>query len=252
MPDLSAQPAGQQAVVIPALNEEIAIRAVVSAALKHCATVIVIDDGSSDNTLAQIADLPVTLIKHATPQGKAQALLEGFGAALKLGCSGVVTMDGDGQHCADDIPRLLAVAARYPRHVVIGARLRGRANAPGGRRFGNDVADWFVSWTAGQAIVDSQSGQRYYPREVLELAKNLPHSGFVFESEILIEAAEHGIRTVSVAIESRYQDGRRASHFRPFADVMRITRMISWRLATGGFRPGNYLRARREPPIVVE
>ena len=143
-------------------------------------------------------------------------------------------------------------AKKYPRYIVIGARLLGRDNAPGGRRFGNDVADWFVSWTAGQAIVDSQSGQRYYPREVLELAKNLPHSGFVFESEILIEAAEHGIRTVSVAIESRYQDGRRASHFRPFADVMRITRMISWRLATGGFRPGNYLRARREPPIVVE
>ena len=252
MPDLSAQPAGKPAVVIPALNEEIAIRAVVSAALTHCPIVIVIDDGSSDNTLAQIADLQVTLIKHATPQGKAQALLEGFGAALKLGCSGVVTMDGDGQHSADDIPRLLAAAEKYPRHIVIGARLLGRDNAPGGRRFGNDVADWFVSWTAGQAIVDSQSGQRYYPREVLELAKNLPHSGFVFESEILIEAAEHGIRTVSVAIESRYQDGRRASHFRPFADVMRITRMISWRLATGGFRPGNYLRARREPPIVVE
>jgi hypothetical protein len=87
---------------------------------------------------------------------------------------------------------------------------------------------------------------------VLEFLKNLPYSGFVFESEILIEAAEHGIRAVSVTIESRYQDGRRAGHFRPFADVMRITRMISWRLATGRFGPGNYLRTRREPAIVVE
>lgn len=252
MAPLSAQPSGNQAVVIPALNEEIAIRAVVTAALNHCNTVIVIDDGSSDATVAQLTDLRITLIKHAQPQGKARALLEGFSAALKLGCNGVVTMDGDGQHSADDIPRLLAAAAQYPRHIVIGARLRGRDNAPGRRRFGNDVADWFVSWTAGQRIVDSQSGQRYYPREVLELAQNLPHSGFVFESEILIEAAEHGIRTVSVPIESRYHEGRRASHFRPFRDIMRITRMISWRLMCGGFRPGNYLRARREPPIVVE
>ncbi len=252
MAELNNQSTVNVAVVIPALNEELAIRSVVSAALAHCANVIVIDDGSSDGTAAQLVDLPITLITHAQPQGKAQAMLEGFSAALTHGYDGVVTMDGDGQHGAEDIPRLLAVAAQYPQHVVIGARLRGRENAPAGRRFGNDAADWFVSWTAGQAIVDTQSGQRYYPREVLELAKNLPHSGFVFESEILIEAAEHGIRCVSVAIESRYQDGRRASHFRPFTDVMRITRMISWRLFCGGFRIGNYLRARREPPIVIE
>ena len=57
----------------------------------------------------------------------------------------------------------------------------------------------------------------------------------MFESEILIEAARHGIRTVSVPIEARYDEDRRASHFRPLRDVTRITRMIAWRLLRGGF-----------------
>jgi len=239
-------------VVIPALNEERAIRAVAQEALAHCANVIVIDDGSSDGTSAAIADLPVECIRHHQPQGKARGLADGFGRALELGCDGVLTMDGDGQHAGEDLPRLLTVAARYPRHIIIGARLLGRDNTPGKNRFGNRLADFWVSWACGQRIVDSQSGQRFYPREVAELALTLPHGGFVFESEILIEAARRGIRTVSVPIQARYDDDRRASHFKPFRDVMSITGMISWRLIRGGMMPLNLWRARTVPPNVVE
>jgi hypothetical protein len=109
-----------------------------------------------------------------------------------------------------------------------------------------------VSWACGQRVVDSQSGQRFYPRAALEIALALPNGGFVFESEILIEAARRGIRTVSVPIQSRYQDDRRASHFRPLRDVSRITGMIAWRLLRGGFMPRNYWRARTVPPVIVE
>ncbi len=239
-------------VVIPALNEERAIRGVVVEALAHCAQVIVVDDGSSDRTSEVIADLGVECIRHAQPQGKARALLDGFRRAVELHCEGVLTMDGDGQHSAADLPRLLAAAVQYPNHIVIGARLRGRDAQPGKNRFGNKQADFWVSWACGQRVVDSQSGQRYYPRAVLELAQQLPHGGFVFESEILIEAARRGIRTVSVPIQSRYEEDRRASHFRPLQDVARITRMIAWRLVRGGFMPGNYWRARTVPPIIVD
>jgi glycosyltransferase involved in cell wall biosynthesis len=253
MAEVKSQAAASIAVVIPALNEELAIRAVVSAALLHCSNIIVVDDGSSDGTTAQVADLPIRLIRHERPLGKAQGLLDGFDAAIKQGCTGVVTMDGDGQHSADDIPRLLAAAVQYPDHIIIGARLIGRDTQPSERRFGNNVADWFISWVCGQRIVDTQSGQRYYPRVVMELARDLPNSGFVFESEILIEAARRcGIRTAAVPIESRYEEGARASHFKPWRDVSRITRMIAWRLFLGGFMPGNYWRARRQPPIVVD
>ena len=108
------RPAGDSVVVIPALNEERAIHAVVQDALSHCKHVIVVDDGSSDGTLAAIADLSVVCIRHDAPLGKARALLDGFRRALELGATGVLTMDGDGQHAAADLPRLMAAAARYP------------------------------------------------------------------------------------------------------------------------------------------
>ena len=238
-------------VVIPALNEERAIRAVVEAVLAQGARVIVIDDGSSDATVERIADLPITVLRHATPQGKARGLLDGFRAALDAGCEGVVTMDGDGQHDAADIPRLLAAARRHPAHIVIGARLLAHDHQPGARRFGNAQADFWVSWACGQRIVDTQSGQRYYPREAMEIALRLPDAGFVFESEVLIEAAAQGIRAVSVPIAIRYEEGARASHFRPFRDVMRITAMIAGRLVRGGFKLPSLVRSLTQPPLVV-
>jgi glycosyltransferase involved in cell wall biosynthesis len=246
------RPAGDSVVVIPALNEERAIRAVVTDALSYCKHVIVIDDGSNDGTSAAIGDLSVVCIRHESPLGKARALLDGFRRALELGATGVLTMDGDGQHAAADLPRLMAAAARYPNHIVIGARMLSRETAPGKNRFGNQQADFWVSWACGQRIVDSQSGQRFYPRSAIELALKLSEDGFVFESEILIEAARHGVRTVSVPIEARYDEDRRASHFRPLRDVTRITRMIAWRLLRGGLMPVNYWRAQTVPPIIVD
>jgi glycosyltransferase involved in cell wall biosynthesis len=247
---VNAAPAG--VVLIPALNEERAIRAVVTSALRYCAKVIVIDDGSSDATSQVIADLPVECIRHATPQGKAMALRDGFELARKLGADGVLTMDGDGQHDAADLPRLLAAAGQYPNHIVIGARLLGKDAQPDKNRFGNEQADFWVSWACGQRIVDSQSGQRYYPRAALDLALALPHDGFVFESEILIECAARGIHAVSVPIRASYEEQRRASHFKPFRDVTRITRMIAGRLLRGGLMLGNLRRSRTVPPIIVD
>ena len=252
MAELNARSAPAGTVVIPALNEARAIRAVVTEAMANCARVIVVDDGSSDGTSAAIADLAVERIRHDRPAGKARALQDGFRRALELGADGVLTMDGDGQHAAADLPRLLAAARQYPNHIVIGARLLARAAQPGKNRFGNQQADFWVSWACGQRVVDSQSGQRFYPRAAVDIALALPNGGFVFESEILIEAARRGIGTVSVPIESRYEEDRRASHFRPLRDVSRITRMIAWRLLRGGLMPRNYWRARTVPPIIVE
>ncbi len=170
--------------------------------------------------------------------------------ALELGADGVLTMDGDGQHAAADLPRLLAAAARHPGRIVIGARLRRRDNAPVRNRFGNQQADFWVSWACGARIVDTQSGQRYYPRAVAELALRMPHGGFVFESEILIEAAQRGIGTVSVPIQARYAEERRASHFKPWRDVGRIAAMISWRLIRGGMLLPGLWRACTRPAVI--
>ncbi|WP_440224936.1 glycosyltransferase family 2 protein [Dokdonella sp. MW10] len=240
------------AIVIPALNEERAIRAVVEAALAVLPDVIVIDDGSTDRTVELIADLPVTLIRHATPQGKGESLRDGFREALRRGFDAVVTMDGDGQHDAADIPRMLAAARQFPKHLVIGARMRTRDNQPTARRRANAVADWGISWGCGVPVADTQSGQRYYPRVALERV-DLLQQGFVFEAAILIAATrECGLGVVSVPIDARYHGGLRRSHFRPVMDITRITWYTIWRVVHYGRIIESYRRSHGSPPCVVD
>lgn len=240
------------AVVIPALNEERAIRDVVQGVLAVCANVIVIDDGSTDGTSRRIADLPVDVIRHATPQGKGQALREGFRAALARGFDAVITMDGDGQHAAADIPRLQQAAAVYPGCLVIGARIRHKESQPKARRHANAVADWGISWGCGVPVADTQSGQRYYPRAALELV-DLPAEDFVFEAAILIAAArERGIGIVSVPIDTRYHESLRGSHFRPVRDVTRITWYTMKRVAHYGHIVASYRASHGSPPVVFD
>jgi glycosyltransferase involved in cell wall biosynthesis len=219
------------AVVIPALNEELALRAVVESTLPYCSEIIVVDDGSSDRTSEVVADLPVTVLRHAQRMGKGQSLRDGFAAAIARGADAILTMDGDGQHAAEDIPRLLAAHARNPRALILCARLLDRETQPAIRRFGNRFADFWISWACGQKVRDSQCGQRLYPRVLLE-GTPLPadSGGFAFESEILIEAARHGFPIGSIAIRARYHDGRRPSHFQPLRDVGLITSMVSKKL----------------------
>lgn len=242
-------------VVIPALNESLRIREVVTGALAHCPHVIVIDDGSDDGTSECIADLPVVLLRHAQRQGKGASLREGFAEALRRGFAGVLTMDGDGQHAAEDIPRLLEAAALHPHAIVIGARLRKRANQPTYRRLANEFGDWGIAWATGYQVADSQSGQRYYPAAVCAL-DDVPGEDFVFEAQILISAArELGMRVVGVPIESRYQGpgavGQfRKSHFRPLRDLWRITSHVVRQVLGQGNVFAEYRRTRRNPPVI--
>ena len=249
---MSAVEPARIAVVIPALNEERAIRGVVEAVLAICPNVILIDDGSTDATLERVADLPLTLIRHATPLGKGQGLRDGFRKARELGFDAVIAMDGDGQHLAADIPRLLAAARRYPEHIVIGARVRNRENQPFARRRANNFADWGISWGCGLPVVDTQSGQRYYPLGALELV-DLAADDFVFEAALLIAAArEKNVGIVSVPIESRYQGEFRASHFRPVRDVTRITLYTVGRVIHYGHVVHSYRRSHSTPALVYD
>lgn len=249
---MSATDPAHIAVVIPALNEELAIRGVVESVLAITPNVIVIDDGSTDATVERIADLPVTLIRHASPLGKGQGLRDGFRKARELGFDAVIAMDGDGQHLATDIPRLLAAARRYPEHIVIGARTLNRANQPRARRRANDFADWGISWGCGIPVADTQSGQRYYPLGALELA-DLAADDFVFEAALLIAAArEKNLGIVSVPIESRYHGEFRGSHFRPVRDVTRITLYTVARVVHYGAVIASYRRSHATPPLIFD
>jgi glycosyltransferase involved in cell wall biosynthesis len=226
-------------IAIPAYQEERTIRALAREALAQCPRVIVVDDGSSDGTQAQLRGLPVSLLAHSTNQGKAASLCTAFAFALAQHARCVIALDGDGQHDTADAPVLLAAWQRQPQRIVIGSRLHDRAQFPAARYRANRFACFWISWAAGHPIADSQSGFRVYPREVMGIALDGKVRGdrFTFESEILIEAASRGHPTLAVAIPGRYPVYARASHFRPVVDIAKIVLMVARRLLLGGMAP---------------
>jgi glycosyltransferase involved in cell wall biosynthesis len=224
-------------VVIPAYNEVRTIRDLVERTLRQVRQVIVVDDGSNDGTAQALDGLPITLLRQAINQGKAHSLWMGMQEARKRCINGIVTLDGDGQHLPEDIPRLLQHFRREPNTIVIGSRLHEKANIPRYRYNANRFANFWIAWAAGYPISDSQSGFRIYPANLLDQVSVAHHraSGFVFESEILIEAGRRGIGSVPISIPAIYLPQARASHFRPVLDTMRIVRMVAWKLLSTGF-----------------
>ena len=222
------------AIVIPAYNEGATIRGVVVRCLEHVTTVIVVDDGSTDETHAALRDLPITLLSHPTNRGKSASLRWGLAQALRTGADAVITLDGDGQHLPEDLPKLIEAYMRDAGCIVIGARLHEKKQIPRARYLANRFANFWVTQAAGRAYPDTQSGFRIYPSLFLRmiLAANAS-TRFVFETETLIDAARMGFRSVAVPIAAIYAAGARPSHFRPVLDVLLITRMVAWKILRG-------------------
>jgi glycosyltransferase involved in cell wall biosynthesis len=224
------------AVVIPAFDEAATIRAVVEAALRQSALVIVVDDGSGDGTSDRLEGLPVVLLRNPARQGKGASLWRGMEHALAQGVDAVVTLDGDGQHDPADVARLLTAWRQSPGSIVIGARLADCDNIPKHRYLANRFANFWIAWASGRPIEDSQSGFRVYPSSLLRrvsVARGRS-AGFVFESEILIEASRLGAGCAAVPVAAIYPLSARPSRFRPVLDVLRITRMVAWKLLSRG------------------
>jgi len=229
-------------LVIPAYQEAATIGTIIDrcSALGIASRIIVVDDGSRDDTAAIAAQRGVTVLRHAQNVGKGACLMRGMLAAVEEGAHAIATMDGDGQHRPEDLPRLFACARAWPTRIVIGSRHAGRHHAPRARVIANRVADFWISWAARHPVDDSQSGFRVYPAELVhQLARRPAMSrGFAFESEILIEAAHLGYLTVSVDIPTLYGAAlRRRSHFRPVADIMKIVVLVAGKLLAARMDP---------------
>jgi len=232
-------------VVIPAYNEAETVRDVTMRARQQCAHVVVVDDGSTDSTFLAVAGLDVTILRNDENCGKAGSLARGFEHALGRGAIGVITLDADGQHMPEEIPFFVKRSLDDPSAFLVGARRRDQRRVSFWRYVANRIADFWIGWAAGQPIEDSQSGFRLYPAGLLRevTLKHDRSRSFVFESEIVIEAAKRGWACQNVSISVRLRAGPRPSHFRPVLDIVRITRMVAWKLLSRGMYPTGLYRA---------
>lgn len=220
------------AILIPAYNESATIAAITNRCLSYLPHVIVLNDGSLDDTVEQVATTSAVVFSSQTNRGKGATLLKGFELAVERNYRGVITLDADGQHDPDDLPHFLALIQRYSHDIIIGARHKNRASAPRLRLFANKLADFFISCAARKRVRDTQSGYRYYP--VSFLKKYISHSSitkrFGFEADILIAAMQAKLSVHYVDIASCYPVGARASHYRVSKDTWEIAKVVVRRM----------------------
>lgn len=192
--------------ILPAFNEEVAIGSVVLRTRQYADRVIVIDDGSTDKT-AEVAELAgAEVIRHAENRGKGAALKTGFEALNSE--SVVVTIDTDGQHDPSEIPKLVEPILTGEADMVNGSRyINGnKKDTPFYRRMGQIVLDRATDINSGLHITDSQSGFRAFAAFTRE-AFRFNQSGLAIESEMLVDAANAGLRIKEVEIGVRYDVG---------------------------------------------
>ncbi len=209
-------------ILIPAYNAEKTILAVVRECLQHGLPVAVVDDGSADGTAGMVAGLPVALLRHGQNLGKGAALKTGFAWAIASGFDAVVTIDADGQHDVSAIPKLVASAQNGQWAILIASRHTQFEQMAGLRKIWNRIGVWCIWKRTGFEITDSQSGFRYYSREVLKDV-SLESNGYALEMEILLKAWKRGFTIGSLPIAARVADGRATSHYRPFKDTASIS-----------------------------
>jgi len=154
-------------IIIPCFNHSATVGAVVKAA-KAYAPVIVVDDGSTE----PLPELPgATVIRLTTNHGKGGALRTGFREAFSKGFSHAITMDADGQHSGDDLPKFVAAIQAQPDALVVGVRDLVAAGAPAGRRRSNKVSSFWFRVESGIRLPDTQCGFRCYPLPLTQKIK---------------------------------------------------------------------------------
>ncbi len=212
------------AVLVPTFNNEQTLAQVLTSVLEYSEDVIVVNDGSTDSTAELLHQFPqVNLLSYTPNKGKGYALRQGFERAEKLGYDYVISIDSDGQHFAEDLPKFLHALEEHPSAIIMGVRNMEQVGIPGKSSFGHKFSNFWFWVETGITMNDTQSGYRLYPIKLLSNTRFITRK-FEFEIEVMVRAVWNGIEMAEVPVRVFYAPREsRVSHFRPFQDFTRIT-----------------------------
>ena len=206
-------------IIIPVYNESRTIGPLVRALRQKDLDVVVIDDGSVDDS-GNIAEFSgAGVIRHARNKGKGASLQEGFQYALARDYEWILTMDGDGQHAVEDIANFITMAQEQPQGVITGNRMSNPQGMPGVRFWTNRLMSAIISFLCRQRIPDTQCGFRMISRDVLR-GIQVTCKDYEIETEVLIKASKKGFKIYSVPIQTIYMG--EASKINPVVDTCRF------------------------------
>jgi glycosyltransferase involved in cell wall biosynthesis len=190
---------------IPAFNEEKTIAKVVARAMKHVDSVVVVDDGSTDDTALIAESLGVHVVRHRENKGYGTAIRSCFSAARDLSADVLVTLDGDGQHDPEQIPKVIEPIVSGESDVAVGSRFHGsgQEEVPRYRIAGMRMLNQATNRIASQKIADTQSGFRAYSKRAIDSIR-LYESGMGVTSEIDVRSGDAGLKVVEVPISVAY------------------------------------------------
>jgi len=209
--------------LIPAYNEATRIEPVIAGAL-HNLPVLVIDDGSSDSTVAVSQAAGATVLPQKPNQGKGAALRAGFHWALDHEFEAVLALDADGQHDPDEIPIFLKAYGEGKADLIIGKRQF--KDMPPVRRLANTLGEKTFSWAIGRDVLDNQSGYRLISRRLMMDLLDGDEAGFEFELEMIVVAVRHGYALDWVPIRTIYAG--ESSHINPVHHLTNFLR-VAWK-----------------------
>ncbi len=208
-------------VVVPTYNNPLTIQKVAEDVLTHGYKLIIVDDGSSTPVASLLkAHENLTLLRHETNQGKGAAIITGAKEAQKQGFEYFISLDGDGQHLASEIAKIVD-ACDGEHQIIIGARNFEINHVPNGSKFGRWFSNFWACWDTEQHITDSLSGFRLYPTSILDLV--IETKRFDWEMEVLVKHAWKKRLIKEVVVECYYpKPEERVSHFKKFWDTAAI------------------------------